>query len=256
VTQRFEELPESEQRAITAAGQHMTRLAYEYATVILIGASPEDDGHVNHGSGFLVRLGARLFLGTAAHVLAQYEKRLSQGEDVVFEAGQVAIDPKSRIRWRDDARDVVFLEVTSAEAARMGVWGQEPGSQWPPAQPAIGSYVVLSGYPAETRKRLSATGFEFPAFSVMLQVSSASEGRIVCQFTRENWISFGHQDIPAPGTNFGGMSGAPVLAIYPLSYPLIGLVTQFHSSFELLYISTFEDLPTQFPEASMVGPAA
>jgi hypothetical protein len=255
VPERFEELPDNEQRAIIAAGQHMTRLAYEYVTVILIGASPEDDTHVNHGSAFLLRLGERLFLGTAAHVLAKYEERLSLSEDVVFEVGQVAIDPQSRVRWRDDTRDVVFLEVTSAEATRMGVWVQEP-SRWPPPQPTVGSYIVLSGYPAETRKRLSAAGFEFPAFSVMLQVSSASEGRIVCQFTRENWISFGQKDIPAPGTNFGGMSGAPALAILSLSYPVIGLVSQFHSTFELLCISTFEDLPAQFPEGSMAGAAA
>jgi hypothetical protein len=101
VPQRFEELPDREQRAVIAAGQHMTQLAYEYVTVILVGASPEDSSHVNHGSAFVIRLGTRMFLGTAAHVLAKYEERLSLG-----------------------------------------------------AQPTIGSYVVLSGYPAESSPSL------------------------------------------------------------------------------------------------------
>jgi hypothetical protein len=140
----------------------------------------------------------------------------------------------------------VFIEVLAAEASRMDVWVQEPGPRWPPVQPAVGSYVMLSGYPAETRKQLSVNGFEFPAFSVVLRVDSVSESRIVCQFTRENWISFGHEDIPAPGTNFGGMSGAPVMAVQSLSYPLVGLVSEFHSSFELLYVRTFESLPPEF----------
>jgi hypothetical protein len=115
---------------------------------------------------------------------------------------------------------------------------------------------MLCGYPAETRRQLSANGFEFPAFSVMLQVTAVSENRIVCQFTRENWISFGQKDIPAPGTNFGGISGAPVLAILPLTYPLVGLVSQFNSSFELLYVSTFDNLPPAFPGGSTAGAAA
>src|SRR6266576_1416275 len=88
VNERFEDLPESQQRAIAAAGQQMTQLAYQYVTIILIGASPENGAHVNHGSAFLVRLHSRMFLGTAAHVFAKYEERLAGGEDVVFEAGQ------------------------------------------------------------------------------------------------------------------------------------------------------------------------
>jgi hypothetical protein len=172
-------------------------------------------------------------------------KWTAAGETLLFQAGGLALNPSERLAWKDDVNDIAFLRVLPGEAERVGISVCEPIEGWPPPHPAVGSYVLVSGFPGVERFHIAPDEVEFGAFSTLLQVTAVHERYVVCQFNRENWISEGRR-IPPPGTVLGGMSGGPMLLDQNVAYPLAGLVSEFSASFELLYLKTLSHVPADF----------
>jgi hypothetical protein len=84
----------------------------------------------------------------------------------------------------------------------------------------------------------------------MLQITTVREDYAVCQFLRENWVTYDTHGVPPPGTDLGGMSGGPVLLVGKLDYPLVGLVYQFSRDFELLYFRLLSGAAAAFIDAT------
>jgi len=80
----------------------------------------------------------------------------------------------------------------------------------------------------------------------LLQVTAVGSDYAVCQFFRENWISFDEHGVPPPGTELGGISGGPVVQLRNLDYPLVGVVSEFSTDFELLHFKLLADVPPRF----------
>ena len=70
------------------------------------------------------------------------------------------------------------------------------------------------------------------------------------QFEREQLISSDDRVIPPAGTDLGGMSGGPVFLVQDLPYPLVGLISEYSSEFELMRIVTLGHLPSALNRAA------
>jgi hypothetical protein len=106
-----------------------------------------------------------------------------------------------------------------------------------------GQYVLISGYPAVFRRQSARGEIEFNSLSTMLQVTEPHDEYVVCQFLREHWVSYDGKGVPAPGTDLGGISGAPVLLVGNLDYPLVAAVSEFSHDFDLLYLRPLTRVP-------------
>lgn len=234
----FAALPEPEQRGILDAGEHLGKLAFRHATAINVSAPPSVDGPLKNGSGFVVNVNGSPYLGTAWHVVKFWIDKTAEGEERLFQPGNALIDPSERIAWKDEANDLVLLRVTDDEVSDIGVSVFEALPEWPPEHPTKGEYVLVAGYPEIVRQRLDQKRVQFNSLSALLQVTEVGDHHIVCQFLREHWVSYNPRGVPPPGTNLEGISGGPVLSVGQLAYPLIGAVSEFNSSFELLRVNT------------------
>ena len=240
----FAALPDDVRRAyLTQIGQ--TRdYAYDHAVPLVI-AKPAHSGargSLRSASGFFAQINGRYYLGTADHVWRAFLERTVDGQDVIFQVGSLRILPDRPGVYRDPARDIAFIPVLESEARRSARIISSTPRGWPPPRPIEGSYVVFSGCPEVLRDHVDDSRLEFGAFSSIMRVTSASEEHIVCQFEREIWIS-DYRKAPPPGTDLSGMSGGPVFSLAdPLSMPLVGLIYEFSSDLELLYIRTFSNV--------------
>ena len=239
----FAALDPAKQHQILAAGEQMTKFVFRHAAAVIVSPPPSTGRAVNNGSGFVVALKGRYYLGTAWHVVEHWLERVSLGEQVLFQVGDALLEPRESIAWKDEENDLVFLRLTEQEQEQIGVSVCEAVRGWPPSHPSEGSYVLVSGFPAIIRQRQGQQRVFFNALSTLAQVTSVGESHMVCQFTREHWVSFDMNGVPPPGTDLGGMSGGPVLLVESLSYPLVGAVSEFQQSFELLYIKTLSHAP-------------
>lgn len=223
----------------------MTRFVFRRAAAVLIAPRPGAPGRVANGSAFVVGLPSGPYLGTAWHVVSAWLKWTAEGEDLIFQVGGTALNPVERLVWKDETNDIAFLRLAEGEQDRIGISECEPVLGWPPPHPVVGSYVLVSGFPGIQRLRIAADEMDFGAFSTLLQVTAIHDRHLVCQFEREHWLSHTGR-IPPPGTNLGGMSGGPVLLSKNLAYPLVGLVSEFSQTYELLFVKTLSHLPTEF----------
>ena len=242
----FAALDSAEQHRILVAGEQMTKFVFRHAAAVNVSPPPSVGGELHSGSGFVIERGGLSYLGTAWHVVERWLDLVGRGQNVLFQVRDALLDPRESIAWKDEDNDLVFLRLTEEERGQIGVAVCEAVRGWPPPHPSEGAYVLVSGFPAVVRKRETQQRVVFNALSTLTQVTSVGERHIVCQFTREHWVSFDMNGVPPHGTDLGGVSGGPVLLAEALSYPLVGAVSEFHPSFELLYIKTLSHVPSTF----------
>lgn len=242
----FVALSAEEQRKILDAGLLMTMMAYRHAAAVIVSPPPSVGGRVKNGSGFVLELGGHHYFGTAWHVVKEWLDRTNDGERVLFQVRNVLLDPSKSLAWKDEQNDIAFLQLSEEEVEQIDISRCDPVRGWPPPHPEEGSYVLISGFPEVIRRQPASEQIEFNALSTMLQVTTVGSRHLVCQFVRENWVSYNPQGIPPPGTELGGMSGGPVFAVGNLAYPLVGLVSEFSADYELLYVKTLSHLPEEF----------
>ena len=247
---RREDLPEhfatldpSEQARVLEASDGLCRFVYGRTTSILVAAEPGPNADLKNGSGFVLSLNGRYYLGTAWHVVEAWEERRASGEDVQFQVGSAVLEPDSGRIWSHREDDIAFIPLTTGHLQKIDAAPIEPIRGWPPPVVQRGDYVVMSGFPGYLRDERQVDEVDLHAVSTLLQVKEVGPGYIACQFEREHWISSNWAKVPEPGTDLGGMSGGPALLVQNLAYPLVGLVSEFSANFEILYIRTLSHLP-------------
>ena len=164
----FAELPADEQARLRVVGREMVRLAETHAVPIVFGAPAWQHGKFNSASGCLVKVGARTFVVSAAHVLDAFEAERRAADQVIWQVGNFGFDPTGRVAWQDKQLDIVLLELAQSEIAR------------------VGSHTL---------------------------------------------------SVPPADLDYGGWSGGPVFLVGDLAYPLVGVVSQFQGTYELLRIA-------------------
>lgn len=222
-------------------------------------------GKVDGASGFILQLRSGYFFVTAEHVLAEYERRVREGERLNWQIGKLPpFDPISRIGWRDktDAyqrslmpyrpTDIVLLRLSEVEAQEAcGEAHIVTPAEWPPPPLSIGQHVVIAGYPNQLRAVDLAGTMNREACGLAFQVTNVGDGYCKCQFLYEDVIDFAGAAKPVlKNVNLGGMSGCPVFAIASagegalVQYPrLAGVFTDrwgHDETIDMIEIATFE----------------
>ena len=249
----FESLDEGARARLRDTAREMVRFAQTHATAVMIAPPPSKGGELNTASAVVLHVQSRYFLITAAHVLRHFEQRKANDPDVQWQVGDVVFDPRERVAFRDESSDVALLRLMIPEAPMIRVSVASPVAGWPPPHPTPGQFVLVSGYPALDRQRQGKREIVFNALSAMFQVTTSGPGYFVCQWQREFFASFDGPGVPPHGRSLGGISGGPVFAVGKLSYPLVGVISQFEHDFELLRIATLDILP---PVDELAGGAA
>lgn len=249
MSDQFGDLPGIDQRRIVAAGSAIGRLVFQHAAAILVGPPPGAAGRVSNGSGFVLRLQGKNYLGTAWHVVESWLNRTSNGERVIFQVGGATCVPTGRIVWKDERGDLAFLQLEEREAALIGISVFEPICGWPPPKASVGDFIHVTGYPAVQRKQPADDAWDFRSLGFRLSVKSVGERHLACQFERQYWVATGGAAVLLEGINLGGMSGGPVLLEGRLAYPLIGLVAEHTPAYEIMRVSTLSHAPKNFEDA-------
>ena len=240
----LDSLGENERRRLKETGAEMVKLAQKHSAAIIIAPPPSQQGRLQSASGCVLLLEGTHYLVTAAHVLAGFESRRATDKSVTWQVGDLVLNPLDRVAWRDDERDVLMLSLRATEAAMIPVAVASVSDGWPPPHPAADDFVLVSGYPAADRWRHDAKRLTFNALSAIFRVTTSGGYHLVCQWEREFFVSFEGPGVPPKGRELGGMSGAPVFRIGRLTYPLVGVVSEFQNDFELMRVSTLHPAPS------------
>jgi hypothetical protein len=244
----FEDLSPAQQDYFRLVNRELLSLAGKAAVPIFFGPPPRLGGIAQGASGCVVHLDSGYFVFTANHLLEKYEQRVGQGEILIWQVGYVVFDPLSRIVYRGKrgSNDLVVLEVSEDEAQRIGPPEKyhilSASAGFPPRTPLAKEPVLLAGYPEVLRETFAPGGFESGRLSAILRVRDSAPGHFWCHFEHSELISFNEQPVPPPNTEFGGISGGPVLLMRDRHYPLVGIVYECSAFMGLLYVATLDNV--------------
>lgn len=243
---KWSDLPPAEQRRIRDGSQMLARLAYEYATPVIV-ATDGDDSAYNSASGFVVELGGRPYLATADHVVAKYRARREASRYTYLQAGQLGIDALGRIAHSDPVSDIAFVDLVGLEVDRTRSTIYRPVGPWPPDPVRVGDAVQFCGFPIAYRKEPAPNEVDFESLPGFASISTVGRAYCTCQIEREHVVGFGPPGELPPASAFRGLSGGPVLLFGSLSYPIVGLVSEVFESFDILRFATLDTLPKFYP---------
>lgn len=162
-----------------------------------------------------------------------------------FLAQDAPLDPPVVV-FSDPEDDIVVLEVPDSVVKGIDAVAYRPVLGWPPRRVTTDDVVLLYGHPAYLRSESPEQGILFRDYSVMQPVTRVADAQFVLQLERENWIRVGEADLPTPEVFLGGLSGAPVFAVDPLGYELVGIVSEIGQSIPLMYVKSLAHLPPTF----------
>lgn len=226
------------------------QLAYDRTVPIIIseprGASLQ--ARMRSASGFFVEIDSMYYLGTAHHVWLNFIRRKAAGEDVIFQAGRLAVAANVEGLVEDATRDIVLIPVDPRGVQRSGQTVSSAARGWPPPLPKAGSYVIFSGCPESLRDHDEPGHVGFGSFSSLMRVTDVDAFGLICEFERGTWIWDGPNNPPQPGDDLSGMSGGPVFAADDLSIPLVGLIKKFGGSWEMLHVATLAGFSIHSPD--------
>ena len=208
---------------------------------------------LDNGTVFFADLGAGPIGITAWHVVAGYAAAAEQRRDLVPQLGSIAFDPVERLIGRDVERDIATLRVARGEIAAAEKRAHT-ATKWPPSAPQPGKGIFLGGYPRPDRSPIRG-GYEWGLAHGLETLYSVHEDQITIKFERERWACQEISRPPPIGFHWGGISGAPVFALFdgPLvTWQLSGVVKEFNSSMEVFYASS---LSSVHPDGSITPSA-
>jgi hypothetical protein len=246
---QWKDLPIEEQERIREGSRALAELAWKYTCGIIINEPTRPIRCANTASGFVIVIATVPYLATASHVLRKFVTRRSKHSSTIFQVGNLALDPEPRIVYDHHNRDLVLVSLAGLDITKTGSTPYHAPSPWPPAQPQPGEYIQFCGFPKAFRRYEGEMEVAFEALPGFAGVKSVGEHHCMCQLEREELINFGWGEIP-PAKGFRAMSGGPVLLFGVLSYPIIGLISEFLEPYEILRLSTFVGVPEKLERAT------
>ncbi len=235
----------AKEQAAGPLGRELAKFPLRFAAAGFFGKRPVRDRpvEVNHGTMTLVELGGRRMAVTCSHVLKKY-REISDDSSTLFQISGRELDPLERIIGESPDLDLVSIDLSDIDVDEL-VRGEEIGScffvprDWPPKQLQSGDFVAFGGFPGKWRRYPSWDEIVFDSWSSgACGVASVREEYFVCQFEREYWVeSFnigGHEGMELD--DIGGLSGGPVFILRGLRFELVGVIYEFSSEFDLMYV--------------------
>jgi hypothetical protein len=194
----------------------------------------------SNGTVFFVDAGVGPFAITAQHVLQGYREAVLGDPSTHCEIGGIEFDVLGNLIAENREADIVTLRIDDETLTKIGRVPHVNPRMWPPKPPEIDKGVFFGGYPG--RHRVERPGIIQWGFAGGLDVAAAvHKDHISVQFSREDWVPTAGLAPPAVGEPWGGVSGSPLFAVVQngvVSWRLAGVVTEFGSTFEILYASS------------------
>jgi hypothetical protein len=207
-----------------------------FARAVVFGQPP------NSGTATLADLGSGPIAITCAHVLARYRDLRDCGRNVPFQIGNLTLDPIAQLVAEDPGMDLATIRLSDRQAAILRDDGVSGGSifrprTWPPPAVKTGDIIALGGFPGDWRVRSAIDELEFRGYGVgATSVSSVSETQFACQFDRDRWVWSFRLDGLAGQPELGGMSGGPAFLYNGLRFDLVGIISEFSSSIDIMFL--------------------
>lgn len=231
--------------AAGALGERQAKYPLLFAKATFFGPRPSkgQSVDVNSGTATLVDLGNGPLAITCQHVVAHYRERLENGENIIFQIGNVELDLLDQLVAEDKRRDIATIRLNGDQIKEITSEG-ELGScvfkpkDWPSPDPIENEFVAFGGFPGVLRTVQSFDELDFGSWSSGgSEISSVSDNQFVSVFERERWIhNFG-----SPEHNglemLGGMSGGPAFINRGLYWDLVGIVSQYHEGYDAMFFS-------------------
>lgn len=240
-----ERILEAKKLAAGPLGEQLGKFPLLFAKSILFGERPSKTRPtaISSGSVSLVNLGQGPIAVTCEHVIAGYREMIAKHSNVLFQIGEVEIDPLKQLMAEDARLDLATIILSNAQAhaitssGPIGSYIFEPNG-WPPAPVREGQFVVFGGFPGSLRAIESFKELVFSSWSMgASEVSSVSDGQFVSKFDREAWIrSFG-TDAHLTITDLGGLSGCPAFINRGLYWDFVGVVSAYHENYDAMFFA-------------------
>lgn len=234
-------------------GKELTRFPLLFAKVAFFGRRPSKtrSSSVRNGTVSLVDLGEGPFALTCHHVIAPFRRMRTCTNKVVFQIGNVELDPLDQLIDENSRLDLATIRLTHEQVTNITSEG-ELGScvykpiSWPPRMLSEGDFVAFGGFPGRLKTVMSFDELEFVSWSSgASKVCSVSEFQFVSAFERDYWIQ------SSPGSKFhmdfralGGMSGGPAFIDRGLYWELVGILFNYHENYDTVIFSSLSALNT------------
>lgn len=238
-------LPEEAKRlAAGPLGQVMSKFPLRFAKAVLFGDLPAARApvRINNGTASLVDLGNGPLAITCFHVIDSFRERVQEGRPTLFQIGNCRLDPLKQLVSESEQLDLAVIRVTDQQAKEITGDGEigacffKPVS-WPPEAVSQGEFIAFGGFPGQWRTQIDADALEFGTYSNGASgITSVSDTYFVSQFEREYWVkSFDNMGVDHLA-DVGGLSGGPAFVQRGLRFDFVGVIYQFSSNYELLYL--------------------
>lgn len=241
-----EQINQAKKLAAGPLGEQLAKFPLLFAKAILFGQRPSKSrvSEIHNGSVSLVNLGDGPLAVTCEHVISGYRDMKETHSDVVFQIGDVELDPCEQLIDANIRLDIATIRLTNNQTKAITSTGPigscifEP-KEWPPPPLNEGEYIAFGGFPGSLRTLISFDEYVFYSWtSGASQVSSVSDGQFVSPFDREFWVSsFGtkhHLDLSA----LGGLSGGPAFINRGLYWDFVGIVSQYHENYDAMFFAS------------------
>jgi hypothetical protein len=235
-----------------ALGEKLAKFPLLFTLAAFFGRRPSraKASNVRNGSVTLVDLGEGPLALTCQHVIACFRRIRKCTDKVVFQIGNVELDPLDQLIDENARLDLASIRLTHEQVNEitleggMGLCVFKPVS-WPPQTLSEGDFVAFGGFPGELKTVRSFDELEFGSWSSgASKVCSVSDFQFVSLFERDYWVkSFGrqyHMDLRA----LGGMSGGPAFINRGLYWELVGIIFNYHENYDTVIFSSLSVLNT------------
>lgn len=217
----------------------LLKTAASYSIPIFWGVQNNGESVVaNNGTAFILNTGKRTFVVTAAHVYESYVNAVKSGDCAKSQLSNLVFDLSERLIScvGSSTIDIATFEITPQEILSLGksvLCGSN--SAWPPLSCFEGQAIVVAGFPGLERMHISNKSYSFGIHCFNTPASSVSERHFGCSLDREYWIDLFGKGFPELNYDFGGISGAPALALDEspegiISWRLAGVVYEANAS--------------------------
>lgn len=240
-----ESISQAKNLATGPLGEQLGRFPLLFAKAVLFGERPSKDKPtvISSGSASLVNLGSGPMLVTCEHVIAGYREMVATNGNVIFQVGEVEIDPFEQLIDENHRLDLATIQLSDVQATAItsswpiGSCFFEPKS-WPPEPVMEGQFVAFGGFPGSLRTVESFDEIVFASWSSgATQISSVSYGQFMSKFDREFWVSPFGTDEHLTITNLGGLSGCPAFINRGLYWDFVGIVSAYHENYDAMFFS-------------------
>lgn len=239
-------IQKAKQAAARPLGEKMAKFPLLFSKALIFGQRPSRDRptEIRNGTATLANLGAGPIAITCQHVIACYRRQREQVDNMVFQIGDVDLDPLQQLIDENARLDLAVIRLTEPQIRAITAEGEigscvfQPKS-WPSPPQKTGEFIAFGGFPGKLKSAVSFEDLEFGSWSSgASEISSVSEYQFVSAFDRSYWVtSFGgerHMELTA----LGGMSGGPAFTNRGLYWDFVGIVSEYNEKYDAVFFSS------------------